>query len=428
MTTHTKTPSMQYTGDYLQHLVDDAAASGVGVVHLPEGVFTLRNTLKLRSSLRIVGAGAGKTVLTKSPSVTSKIPAYLGYGHYEIIVQDPDLFDIGDSVHAFDSHAPGFYSTVATLIEKRPGGVLILDRPINHDYLPEWGATAVRVHSMLEGVNISDVTVENLTLDGAAQDQTYSITGCRGAGVFLIGVSRLSMRNVEVHNFSGDAVSFQQCVDILVEDCDIHHNKGGGLHPGSGSVRYVMRRNHIHHNASNGLFYCLRTSHSICQGNRIHHNAHAGISIGERDTDHLIIGNEVTDNVGHGVEFREIIYLGGDRVVFQSNNVARNGSAGSAAQIIIRSRTRDVDILENRIEPTAGQAAVLLEPGCQHIGIVGNTVAGRPLSEQDITGDRTTANLKQRQYTAPIGPDALPLTGAAHLNIPLLGACNLPRV
>ena len=427
MTTHATNVSLQYTGDYLQQLVDDAAASGAVVVHLPEGVFTLRNALKLRSIMCIKGAGAGKTVLKKSPSVTSRIPAYLGYGHYEIIVEDPDLFDIGDAVHAFDSHAPGFYSTVATLIEKRPGGVLMLDRPINHDYLPEWGATAVRVHSMIEGVNINDVTVENLTIDGAAQDQTYSITGCRGAGIFLLGVNRLTLTEIEVRNFSGDAISFQQCTDIQVEYCHIHHNKGGGLHPGSGSVRYVMQGNHIHDNASNGLFYCLRTSHSICHQNRIHNNGHAGISIGERDTDHLIAKNDVTDNLGHGVEFRTPIYLGGDRVVLQNNTVARNGGGRSPAQIIVRGGTRDVDILENRIEPTAGQSAVLLEPGCQRIGIVGNTVSGRPLILQDINGDHPTANLNTRQYTAPIGPDALPLTGAAHLNIPLLGPCTLPR-
>ncbi len=128
------------------------------------------------------------------------------------------------------------------------------------------------------------------------------------------------MRNVEIRNYRGDGLSFQQDIDVTVDGCHLHHNTGGGLHPGSGSVRYILQGNRIHDNGGCGIFYCLRTTHSLCRDNRIENNAGTGISIGERHTDHAITGNTIRGQGGAGISFRPPIRRSGDRFVLRCNS------------------------------------------------------------------------------------------------------------
>jgi len=401
------------TNAAIQRAVDDVAAAGGGTVIVPPGVYEMHDALHLRSGVRVVGRPGA--VLRKAPSVESRIPAYLGYGHYEIIVAEPDKFPVGTGVHILDNNAGGFYTTVATVVG-RDGDRLLINRMLNHDYHAAKNARAVSVFPLVEAEDVHDAAVEGLTVDGQAERQSVFLNGCRGGGVFLIRSGRVAVRGVEVRHYRGDAVSFQQCTDILVEGCHIHDNAGTGLHPGSGSVRYVLQDNRVHDNGGCGLYYCLRTTHSICRRNELRANGRQGISIGERDTDHWIEANEVVGNAGEGVLWRGYSYRGGDRVVLTGNRIGPNGAGGGQGEIVLAGGLRDVHVLGNTVTPGKG-GAVHVKPGCRGVSIAENRIGARAQRAEDVRGGADGLSFQRPSRLPEVAPAALSAGGARHLSV-----------
>jgi len=412
------------TNALIQRAVDAMASAGGGTVVVSPGVYEMRDALHLRSGVRVVGRDGA--VLRKAPSAESRIPAFLGYGHYELVVAEPDKFPVGTGVHVLDTGAGGFYTTVATVVA-RQGDRLFINRMLNHDYHARKTGRVVSVYPLVEAEDVHDAAVENLTLDGRADQQSMALNGCRGGGVFLIRSRRVALRRIEVANYRGDAVSFQQCTDILVEGCHLHHNAGSGLHPGSGSVRYVMQDNRVHANGGCGLYYCLRTTHSICRRNAFRANAREGISIGERDTDHRIEDNTVVDNRKEGLLWRGFVYRGGDRVVLTGNTIGSNGADGKRSQIALVAGLRDVHVLDNTIAP-AQRPAVRIGGACHGVSVSGNRIAGRAQRDDDIKGLAQGVSTRRAEKLPDVHPAALPLDGARHLAIAKLDAWHEKRM
>lgn len=403
------------TNAVLQRAVDTVAATGDGAVEIPAGVYMMHDALHLRSGVRVIGEQG--TILRKVPSVASAIRDYLGYGFYEFTVAEPEKFEVGMGVQLYDDDAVGFYTTVATIIG-RDGDVFYTNRMFHHDYRPPANGEVASLFSLIEGYQIEDAAAMNLTLDGNPEE-TRVLTGCRGGGVFLLQTHRIQLKNVEVTNYRGDAISFQQSTDITVRSCHLHHNTGGGLHPGSGTVRYVMEENEVHDNGGCGIFYCLRTTHSLCRNNRLHHNAQAGISIGERDTDHLIIDNTIVDNGGPGVEFRQPVMRGGDRVRLERNTIGPNCRGAGQHEITIEENLHDIYIAGNSItHQTHGDGKALsVGAGCTGITFANNTICGQPQSPRDIDGCSELVSLELPGTFPEVGPEAATSQSVAHLNL-----------
>jgi hypothetical protein len=231
--------------------------------------------------------------------------------------------------------------------------------------------------------------------------------------VYLLGSQRVRIHNVEVRGYNGDAISFQQCADIFVRDCHLHHNVRSGLHPGSGSVRYVMERNRIHDNDRWGIFYCLRTTHSICRNNEITRNVLDGINVGERDTDHLIESNTIRENGGAAIAWRGAGHEGGERTIVRGNVVGPDCTKEGQAEFYLPPGIRDVHFVENVITP-GGKPAFDVGAGCQRITRLRNQIVGeRQAASEDEKG---VADFPE------VGPQALAASGARHLGIDQLPA------
>ena len=405
----------------LQRLVDEAARAGGGVVEVPAGEYLLHDALHLRSGVHVVGESG--TVLRKVPGVSSRIVDYLGYGHYEITVAEPEKFHPGMGVHVIDQQSMGFYTTVATIIGK-DGERLFLDRMLNHDYEPEAEAMAVSVYPLVEANGVCDASLEGVCLDGNKDDEIFELNGCRGGGVFIYQSSRIAVRGVEVRNYLGDAISFQQDIDITVEGCHVHDNRGGGIHPGSGSVRYLLQDNWVHDNGGCGIFYCLRTTHSICRDNLIENNAQAGISIGERDTDHLVIGNIIRHQGGPGILFRKPTRRSGDRVRLEGNTLIGNCSREGEAEIEVSGDLRQLHFVGNVFEP-GDKSVIHIGEGCEGIYLEGNHLHDRLLSASDVTGQVGQVSFAAPTIFPELGPLALPPDGTRHLGVEDPGVCAL---
>ena len=413
-----------YAGDTnvaIQKAVDDVAAAGGGEVIVPAGTYMMHDALHLRSGVRVVGRKGA--ILKKVPSVTSPLAGSIGYGHYEFIAAEPEKFRPGMGVHILDKRSGGFYTTVAT-ITARKGSLFYIDRMLNHDYTAANGGKIVSVYPIVEGTNVREAAVIGLTLDGNYPKETFSLNGCRGGGVFLIGSQRVRIDGVEVVRYHGDAVSFQQCADIIVENCYLHDNTGHGLHPGSGSVRYVMRGVRSVNNGQCGIYYCLRTTHSILANCEFTGNGRSGISIGERDTDHIIRRNTIRGNGRWGVLFRGARLIGGDRVLLEGNTIGGNCTAQGGEEIFINEPAGDLHLVGNAIDPGKNKA-VTVEKGCKGIHLSGNTVAGKPLTADHVTAAGGVSY--EAGKVPPLGPDAMPDDGALHLNIPELPKWQEPK-
>src|SRR5690606_20624089 len=116
---------------------------------------------------------------------------FLGFGFYEITVTEPDKLQVGQSIYIDDENAPGFYATVATIMS-RDGDHFFIDRPLNHDILPNRGGRVQTLFSVIDVSDARDVTLRNLVLDGNT-DEHCNINGCRGGGIFMIRSQRITI-------------------------------------------------------------------------------------------------------------------------------------------------------------------------------------------------------------------------------------------
>ncbi|HHV95943.1 MAG TPA: right-handed parallel beta-helix repeat-containing protein, partial [Clostridiaceae bacterium] len=333
----------------IQAAVDKAASLGGGIVRIQPGRYTMLDSLHLRSNVAIIGT-EGETILWKPPSVSSPIIYYLGYGHFDISVKEPEKFLIGSGIYIYDKKTPGFYSTVATVVWKK-GNEIGLSRMLNADVHPANDGRAVTVYPIVSGCYIKNAILRNIIIDGNSAENEY-INGCRGGGVYLYQAHDIRLENITVKNFNGDGISFQQCINTIVEGCVCIDNTGHGLHPGSGSVGTVIRNCTFSANGQDGIFYCLRVSYTLCENCVIKDNKRHGISIGHRDNNSILRKNRIVNNGGAGIYFRpdEMNFTGHDTLI-EENYLENNCRLENAGEICFDTSTKNVHIINNIIKP-----------------------------------------------------------------------------
>jgi hypothetical protein len=238
--------------------------------------------------------------------------------------------------------------------------------------------------------------------------------------VFLLQAHNVTLRGLQVRDYNGDGISFQQCRGTVIEDCVLTGMTGLGLHPGSGSVGAVMRRNLSRGNGSDGIFYCLRVSFSLCEDNVIEDNGGCGISIGGRDTDHLIRRNTIRQNGKAGVFFRPgDLAMAGSRNRIEANTLEANGRKEGPAEIEVQGATRDVHVLGNTIRPGGrdGQAlpALFVNAQADRIVFYGNRVEGAAVPAVVNEAGPAAVSTQAPDRALEVGPDAAPTTAPQHL-------------
>jgi hypothetical protein len=362
----------------IQAAVDTVARMGGGTVRLLPGTFKLRNAVYLCSNLRLIGSGP-ETVLIKEPSVTSKLSADSDWYDQEITLADAAGFKVGDGVclRAKNPHNGGATVIKRTLVA-RSGNRFKLDKGLRENL---WGAgnpTASTLFPILSGEFVTNVTIENLTLDGNKannQELDGNYAGC----IFLQDCANFDIRRVIARNYNGDGISWQICHDVTVEDCESRDHTGLGLHPGSGSQRPLMRNNKVIGN-NIGIFFCWGVKFGLAENNIVEDTKTAGISVGHRDTDNVIRNNTIKRSGKVGILFRPERGAGftGDRNLVEQNTVIDTGDE-SAAAIDVQGTTaaltfRANDLRENR--SAAKRVGIRISADAKDIVLDSNKVEG----------------------------------------------------
>jgi len=351
-----------FTNRHIQCAIDHVHLLGGGEVELSAGVFHLADSVHLRSGVRVLGQDE-RTILRKNAMKEARVTNFLGYGHDDLCVDNPDLFTVGEGIWMRDDNAGGFYTTVATLV-RREGDMWFVNRPHPHDYLERNGGVVYTLFPMVSAYDADDAAIEHVTIDGNRAENPVLLNGCRGGGVFALRCRRLRVSHVHIHDANTEGVSFQTCERPEVAHCLVERCAGNGFHPGSGSRGF-----HIHHceareNGAAGLFYCLRVQDSLLEHCTFTGNAEHGVSTGARDTDSVNRYLTVAGNGGCGFYFRDDSALNAaHRTVIEQCTFTENCTApaeAEAAEILVQGATAGVRVRENRIVRRAGRPALIL--------------------------------------------------------------------
>jgi hypothetical protein len=361
----------------LQAAVDYVARLGGGTVSVLPGTYRLRNAVYLQSKVRLAGSGAA-TVLIKEPSVTTKLAEDSDWYDQEITLEDANGFAIGDGVclRAKNSDNGGNTVVKRTLVA-RNGNRFKLDRPLRENFWKRGNATVSTLFPILSGESISDLIIENLTLDG---DKAHNgnLDGNYAGCIFLQDCTRIAIRGVHARNYNGDGISWQVCHDVLVENCVSENHTGLGLHPGSGSQRPVIRNCRVEGNDI-GLYFCWGVKFGLAENNQLIGNR-VGVSIGHRDTDNLVTGNEILRSRTVGVLFRpeRDTHFAGNRNRIENNRIVDSGSTNGVA-IDVQGATEAVVLSGNELLETrqpADRIAVRLGADTKGITVRTNQISG----------------------------------------------------
>jgi len=368
----------------LQAAVDYVAGVGGGEVHIQPGPYTMHDSLHLRSHVTVRGTGED-TVLFKPPSVRSALATDIVYGHWDVSLAEPDLFQPGMGIYIYDDAVGGFARTVATLLY-REGDRFGISKPLEFDYCRHRNAVVVSVYPLISAYHVEDAGVFSLFVEGNAAENE-GMDGCRGAGVFLLGCSDVTLGEVTVQNFNGDGVSFQQCYDLLLEKVRCRGNAGTGFHPGSGSTRPIMRQLVAADNGGEGLFYCVRVTDSLLEDSELIANAGNGINVGNRDTDQVIRRNLIRDNGGAGILFRKLDYaVAAHRCQVLENRLENNCARDGTAEIDLQAELEGVVVRDNEIRPREGKPGIRLAAEVRQVEIGENQIEAP--AEEAIVDER----------------------------------------
>src|SRR5262245_28471277 len=154
------------TEKVMQAGVDYVTRFGGGTVKILPGTYKLRNSVFLQSKVRLLGSG-NDTILIKEPSISTKLAADSDWYDQEITLENAEGFEIGDGVclRTKNPHNGSENILKRTLIA-RTGNRFKLDRPLRENFWKMGNSTASTLFPLITGEHVTDIAVENLTLDG----------------------------------------------------------------------------------------------------------------------------------------------------------------------------------------------------------------------------------------------------------------------
>jgi hypothetical protein len=362
----------------IQAAVDYVARFGGGTVKILPGSYRFRNAVYLLSNVRIQGSG-DDSIITKEASTLARLAQDADWFDQEITLVNAGDFQVGDAIciRAKDTDK-GEIKVIKRTLVARSGNRFKLDHALRDDAFLPGEPTVESLFPLFSGENISDVTIENIALDGNKANNTL-LDGNYAGCVWLQDCIRMTLRGITASNYHGDGLSWQICHDVLVENCHSHDHSGYGLHPGSGSQRTIIRNNRLTGNDL-GLFWCWGVRWGLAEKNVIEGNKRYGISIGHRDTDNLIRDNDIRSSGEVGIFFRlepEAAFQGNNNRIVGNRIVGIKQENGFG--IDIQGQTKSVTIVGNEIRETQAprqRVGIRIGPDAEEITLNGNQIEG----------------------------------------------------
>ena len=168
----------------LQAAVDYIAGLGQGTVEIGPGVYTMWDSLHLRSGVHVRGAGED-TVLRKGEGASSPLVLDGDYGEEQITLANPAGFDVGRGMMVVDEKAGGFHVTVTRIIA-RDGDTMVIAAPLLADYMVAQKAMAHLQFPVISGYYVHDADRRGLDPSTVTSPTMCRSPGAAGLGSFYI--------------------------------------------------------------------------------------------------------------------------------------------------------------------------------------------------------------------------------------------------
>ncbi len=369
----------------LQAAVDYVAGLGGGTVHILPGIYEMRNSLFPRAGVTIRGSGE-KTILRKTPSVSSKLVREADWYEYCVQVEDPEGFTRGGGL-ALSADKKNDQEVSLFTITAIKDNILFLDRRTEKNFWPADDARATTRFSIIHALNVNDVKIEDIILDGN-RSANERVNDNYAAAVFIQYCDNWSFRNVTARNYNGDGFSFQVCDDAFFENCHSLNNFDLGYHPGSGSQRPVFKNCTAQGN-SQGFFWCWGVCYGIAENCIASGNMKYGVNFGHRDTDNILRNCLVENNEEIGILFRkeENEFRTGDRNIIENCTIRDNGKAGPGTGIDIQWKTNDITVRDCLFVNTRNgpqKTAIKISADALRISVENNKFSGDAVKIEDL--------------------------------------------
>jgi len=391
-------------GRAIQIAVDALVQRGGGTVRILPGEYELIGSIRLSSGIRMIGERDG-TILRRGPLAASELAVDADISEREITPADAIGFAPGMSVCMRDDNSGWTALQVPYTVTDVSDGVLHLSDYLTEERYAESGGMVVNVFPMILAYCAEGVVIDGLTLDASVDDPAGVLKWCRTSVLQSYRCPGIEIRHVVAANGSGDGIIVaKSSIGAIVEDCIARDNGYHGIHPGSHSARFTLRRCEIVGNGSDGLYVCWGVRGGVFEDNHIHHNGwrhfRSGISIGHKDTDCLFARNHVHDNAKFGICIRRKTEANGaHRGEYRENVIENNGSkpddlAETKASlpeaetigcgVNVSGVTHDLVFEANTIRETrcgddrTQRHAVRLGEGVRRVRMSGNVITGHP--------------------------------------------------
>ncbi|NCU03982.1 MAG: hypothetical protein GXC73_08345 [Chitinophagaceae bacterium] len=367
-----------YTNKAVQLAVDALPPQG-GTVKMEEGVFSISAPIRLRSNVKLLGAGI-KTVLKRIDGFRSRFVIDADYGELKVTVENATGFKPGMSIQITNKQYAECWDVSTAVITAVVADTLYFDTHLIRDYEADQDGMVTNAGSCVSVIGAENVLMSGFSIDGN-KEKNDLLDGCNGGGIVIIKSKHVTVEHVSVQNFNGEGITWQITEDVTIRNNDISGCSNMGLHPGSGSPRSVIEGNKSYNNKV-GLFICWRVHHSIVKGNHFFRNSDNGISTGHKDTDVLFENNFIYENGADGVYFREEISSNSPhRNTFLGNTIENNGLSKGGYGLFIVGNAKEIVLKNNIIRDTkkgTQKAAVFVGKTLPLIKLENNNMSGHP--------------------------------------------------
>src|SRR5437867_8241250 len=374
------------TDRVIQAAVDYVARLGGGTVHLLPGTYRLRNSVFLHSKVRLLGSGSD-SVLFKEPSTTTRLIVDGDHWDQEVTLADPKGFQVGDGVRLVskDPYGKGANIVQRTLIAC-VGNRFKLDRRLEERFHLDGDPKIATNFALLQCTSVSDVVIENITIDGnKAHNEMLDKGAFDDGSVRLDESNHVTVRDVTVREFYCDGIVWGISHDMLVENCHLHDGARLALHSGSGSQRSIVRGNRMQR-SDEGIYFCWGAQHGLYEKNVIEDCSY-GMTFGHSDSDNLIRDNDIRRSREAGIHFR-----GGSKAFaphrnrFERNRIFDSGGEKGIA-IDINGQTESVTVIQNELRETRrplSRIGIQIGAETRDIRCVDNKIEGFSIPISDL--------------------------------------------
>lgn len=272
----------------IQRAIDALGPAG-GIVELPMGRFTLRQSLKLSSRTILKGAGFATTLQASSP-ISTQLMTSVKIGSDHVQVEDTSLLEVGDDVMIASPNQSGWGAT-RVRITRIDGRMLWFDGPMVQTYDANAPALVCHWFPLINILGQAQVHISDLHLQGTQNAIGDTPFGPDHAccAIQLMGAQQCVMERIFVEDWAHDGIGLFDSRLCRVDRCVIRNSLGHGIRVGDLSGGNWITGNHCQLNAGVGIYLASQTLPCIVSENIMTYNRKGGIAT--RSTDHQIRTN-----------------------------------------------------------------------------------------------------------------------------------------